>query len=68
MGAVFFPSSVTAAGCAITDAQIGAIYGTVDGLWRIRLGWSSENPDCLVHLEEEVAGKEKFQTSDSQQC
>ena len=64
--AVFFPSTVT--GCSISSAQIDAIYGTGDGLWRIRLAWSSENPDCKVHLEEEVDGKEKFEISDSVEC
>ena len=66
MGAVFFPSTV--AGCSISSAQIKAFYGTGDGFWRLQLAWSEENPDCKVHLEEEVDGKEKFQILESQEC
>ena len=66
MGAVFFPSTVT--GCSISSSQIKAFYATGDGFWRIRLAWSSENPDCKVHLEEEVDGKEKFQSVDFKEC
>ena len=66
MGAVFFPCTVT--GCSISSSQIKAFYGTGDGLWRIQLAWSGDNPDCKVHLEEQVDGKEKFQIVDSKEC
>ena len=66
VGAVFFPSTVT--GCSISSAQIKAFYATGDGLWKIQLAWSSDNPDCKVHLEEEVDGKEKFQIVDTKEC
>ena len=52
----------------IRPSQIKAFYGTSDGYWRIRLAWSEENPDCKVHLEEQVDGKETFQTVDSNNC
>ena len=66
MTVVFFPSTV--AKCSVSLSQIEAFYATGDGLWRIRLGWSSDNPDCKVHLEEGVDGKEEFQTVDSKNC
>ena len=55
-------------GCSISSAQIKAFYATGDGLWKIRLAWSSDNPDCKVHLEEEVDGKEKFEIVESKEC
>ena len=66
VGAVFFPSAVT--GCSISSAQINAFYGTGDGFWRIQLAWSSGNPDCTVHLQEEVDGKMGFHIVDSKKC
>ena len=66
VGAVHFPSSVT--GCTVSSSQISAIYGPGDGFWRIELAWSSENPDCKVHLQEQVDGKEEFQTVETKEC
>ena len=52
----------------IRSSQIKAFYGTSDGFWRIELDWSEENPDCKVHLEEQVDGKETFQIVASNNC
>ena len=52
----------------VRSSQIKAFYATGDGLWKIRLAWSEENPDCKVHLEEQVDGKEKFQIVDAKEC
>ena len=66
MGAVFFPITVT--GCAISSSHIKAYYGTGYGSWIIQLAWSSENPDCKVHLHEQVDGLAEFQIAQSVKC
>ena len=54
--------------CSISISAISAIYSPEIGGWLIRLGWSEENPDCGVRLEEEMEGGKHFKTMETQMC
>jgi hypothetical protein len=54
--------------CSISISAITAVFSPEIGGWLIRLGWSEENPDCIVSLEEEMEGGSLVKTIQTQIC
>ena len=54
--------------CSISISAITAVFSPEIGGWLIRLGWSEENPDCNVQLEEEVNEGDAFKIMEKKLC
>ena len=53
----------TLGACSIPYSALSAFYAPVEGIWKLRLAWSSDNPTCSVFLEEEALGQARFKSN-----